>query len=207
MSNERQSMDGLAGALRRARGGILVIAVIYVVSVAGGMVMAHRGLSSAVDYRDAIVARAHRSDPAAKADDAGAHGTAALLDFSRNLGLAAIPETIGGIAIVLPVGMAAYRGWIGGIVSVDGHHRSRLGRPRSAVYYLVTLALQLAGFTLAGGAGLHLGWSLLHHRGPFVGPRWFRLPRPALVDVAWLYVMIVPLFALGSIWEFFAPAR
>ncbi len=206
MSQNSQAIHGLTGALRRARGGILVIAGIYVVSVACGMLMAHRGLRAAVDRRDAIVASAHRSDPAAKADDAGAHGTAALLDFSRNLGLAAIPETIGGIAIVLPIGMAAYRGWVGGIVSVDGHHRSRLRHARSAVYYLVTMALQLAAFTLAGGAGLHLGWSLLHHRGPFVGPRWFRLPRPALVDVAWLYTIIVPLFALGSIWEFFAPA-
>jgi hypothetical protein len=32
------------------------------------------------------------------------------------------------------------------------------------------------------------------------------LPKPALVDVAMLYVLIVPLFAAGSLWEFLWPA-
>jgi hypothetical protein len=88
MSNERQSMDGLAGALRRARGGILIIAVIYVVSVAGGMVMAHRGLSSAVGYRDAIVARAHRSDPAANVS-----GVTPSLFVSKTVGAGTRPPS------------------------------------------------------------------------------------------------------------------
>ncbi len=178
----------------------------YALSLSVGILMSHSGNRFALSYRDSIVARAHRADPAARADDAGAHGVAAAFDFSRNLGLAAIPETIGGLTLVLPVGLAAYRGWVGGIVSIDEHHWSRLRQPRSAVYYLVTLALQLAAFTLAGGAGLHLGWAYFRRRGPFVGPAWFRLPKPALVDVAWLYVLIVPLFALGSLWEFFWPA-
>ena len=90
-------------------------------------------------------------------------------------------------------------------MSVDAKHRSRLGTARSAVYYLVTLALQVSGFTLAGGGGIHLGWEFLRRRGPFVGPGWLRLPRDALIDVAWLYVLIVPLFAFGSFWEFVWP--
>ena len=69
----------------------------------------------------------------------------------------------------------------------------------SGVPHLVALGLQLSAFTLAGGGGLHLGWAFLRKRGPFVGPAWFRLPKRALVDVAWLYVLIVPLFALGSL--------
>ncbi|HEU5181817.1 MAG TPA: hypothetical protein VFW45_13600, partial [Candidatus Polarisedimenticolia bacterium] len=69
----------------------------------------------------------------------------------------------------------------------------------------VTLAFQLAAFTLAGGGGLHLGWAYLRRRGPFIGPEWFRLPRPALIDVGLLYLLIVPMFAIGSIWEFFWP--
>lgn len=193
-------------SLKRARVGILIVASTYALSLGAGILMAHSGNRFALDYRDSIVARAHRADPAARANDAGAHGVAAVIDFFRSLGLAAVPETIGGLTLVLPVGLAAYRGWVGGIVSIDRHHESRLRHARSAVYYLVTLALQLAAFTLAGGAGLHLGWAYLRRRGPFVGPGWFRLPKPALVDVAWLYVLIVPLFAAGPLWEFFWPA-
>lgn len=193
-------------ALRQARAGILIIGAIYAVSLTVGILMAHTGNRFALDYRDSLVARAHRRDPAALADDAGAHEAAAAIDFARNLGLAAIPETIGGLTLVLPVGLASYRGWVGGIVSVDRDHQSRLGRTRTAVYYQVTLLLQLTAFTLAGGGGLHLGLAFLRKRGPFVGPTWFRLPKPALVDVAWLYVLIVPLFALGSLWEFVWPA-
>jgi hypothetical protein len=192
--------------MRHARAGILVVGVIYAVSLGIGMLMAHAGNRFALAYRDSLVARAHRADPAARASDAGAYGVAATLDFSRNLGLAAVPETIGGLTLVLPVGLAAYRGWVGGIVSVDSDHQSRLRRARAAVYYVVTLVLQLSAFTLAGGGGLHLGWAFVRKRGPFVGPPWFRLPKPALVDVAWLYVLIVPLFALGSLWEFLWPA-
>jgi hypothetical protein len=131
---------------------IAIMAVTYAAGLGAGILMTHSGNRFALAYRDSLVARAHRGDPAALADNAGTHVTAAVIDFSRNLGLAAIPETIGGLTLVLPVGMAVYRGWIGGIVSVDRSHQSRLRHPRSAVYYLVTLALQLAAFTLAARA-------------------------------------------------------
>ncbi|HXY30492.1 MAG TPA: stage II sporulation protein M [Gemmatimonadaceae bacterium] len=198
-------LTSLRSSLYQARFGILVAAITYAASVSLGLAMAHAGNRFALDYRDSLVARAERSDPAARADNAGAHAKAAVLDFSRNLGLAAIPETIGGLTLVIPVCLAAYRGWVGGIVSVDGAHRSRLRHLRSASYYLVTLFLQLSAFTLAAGAGLHLGWAFLRKRGPFVGPRWFRLPGPALADVAQIYLLIVPLFAVGSLWEFLSP--
>lgn len=195
----------VALALRNARAGILVMAAVYVATIGAGIVAVHAGLPFALSHRDAIVAKAHASDPAARADRSGDHGLAAALDFSRNLGLAAIPETIGGLTLVMPIALGAYRGWVGGIVSVDGRHRSRLAHASSATYYLVTLALQASGFVLAGGAGLHLGWAFLRKRGPFVGPRWFALPRPALFDVVWLYALIVPLFAVGCAWEYFSP--
>jgi hypothetical protein len=194
LQREVAMLNRVGWAVRHARAGILIIATIYAVSLVAGLLMAHTGNRFALAYRDSLVARAHRADPAARADDAGAHGVAAAIDFSRNLGLAAIPDTIGGLTLVLPVGLASYRGWVGGIVSVNRDHQSRLRRARAAVYYLVTLVLQLSAFTLAGGGGLHLGWAFLRKRGPFVGPAWFRLPKPALVDVAWLYVLIVPLF-------------
>lgn len=200
------SLQSLALAFAHARIGILIIASTHVLSVTAGALMVHGENRFALDYRDSLVARAHRSDPAARADDAGDHARAALIDFSRNLALAAIPETIGGLTLVLPAGLAAYRGWVGGIVSVDRRHHSRLQHARAAFYYLVALFLQLSAFSLAGGAGLHLGWSYFRRQQPFVGPAWFRLPKSALIDVARLYLLIVPLFAIGSWWEFLGPA-
>ena len=193
------------GALRRARPFLLLVAAIYAASLGAGMIMVHAGNRFALRFRDSLVARAHAADPSARADDAGAHLTAAALDFSRNLGLAAVPETIAGLTLVLPVAAELYRGWVGGVVSVDGRHRSRL--KTEPAYYLTVLLLQVAGFTLAGGAGLHLGWAYLRRRGPFVGPSWFSLPRPALIDVAWIYALVVPLFAAGSLVEFLWPGR
>ena len=146
------------------------MALVYVLSVSAGAGMVHSGNRFALDYRDSLVTRAHRNDPAARADDAGTPTAAAAWDFARNLGLAAVPETIGGLTLVMPIGLGAYRGWVGGIVSVDRSHQSRLRHVQSALYYVVTMLLQLAAFTLAGGAGLHLGWAFLRQRGPFLGP-------------------------------------
>ena|ERR1019366_8279229 len=198
-------MSPLLSALQRARRGILIMVGVYAVSVGAGGVMVHTGNRFALTFHDSLVARAHRADPSARANDAGAHGVAAAIDFSRDLGLAAIPETIGGLTIVMPIGLGLYRGWVGGIVSVDHLHQSRLRTAASALYYIVTMLLQVSAFALAAGAGLHLGFSFFRQAGPFVGPAWFRLPRAALVDVAWIYVLIVPLFAIGSVWEFFFP--
>jgi Stage II sporulation protein M len=194
-------------ALSRARAPILIMASVNLLGLGSGLAMAHAGNRFALSYRDSLVARAHRDDPSARADDAGERSRAAIIDFARNLGLAAIPETVGGLTIVLPFPLAAYRGWVGGIVSVDGRHESRLADGKSAGYYLVTLLLLVPAFILAGGAGLHLGWSLVRKRGPFVGPAWFRLPGPALRDVLLIYELVVPLFAVGALWEFFSPWR
>jgi hypothetical protein len=48
---------------------------------------------------------------------------------------------------------------------VDDRHQSRLASPEPAVYYLVTLVLQLVPYTLAGGAGVALGVSSRRVRG------------------------------------------
>ena len=202
---EQQPVSRFRSALRRARSGILIMASVYAVSLGAGGVMVHTGNQFALSYRDSLAARAHRADPSARATDCEPHGAAAALDFSRNLGLAAIPETVGGLIVVMPIGLGAYRGWVGGIVSVDHDHRSRLATLKSAVYYVVTLLLQVSAFVLATGAGLHLGFSFFRKEGPFVGPAWFRMPQRALMDVVWIYAPVVPLFAIGSTWEFFFP--
>ena len=181
------------------------MAVTYGFSLSLGILMAHMGNGFALRCRDSIVARAHRTDPASRADDAGRHIAAAGLDFSRNLFLAAVPDTIGGLTLVLPIALGSYRGWVGGIVSVNAARHSRLTRWRSGLYYAVTLALQVSAFVLAGGSGLHLGWAFIRKQEPLVGPKWLRLPKRALLDVCWLYLLIVPLFAFGSAWEFIWP--
>jgi hypothetical protein len=193
----------IAGALGRARGPILAITCVHVLSVTVGAIMVHAGNEAALRFGDRLVERAHATDPASLALAGGHRVQAAAWDFSRNLLLAAVPATVGGLAIVVPYLTTAYRGWVGGIVSVDRTHASRLRDPRERTYYLVTLVLQLIPYSMAGGAGVTLGLAYLR-RAQFPGPRWLGLPRAAVQDVLWIYLLIVPLFAIASAWEFLA---
>jgi hypothetical protein len=195
--------NAILRALMRARFPIITLGLTYALAVGVGVVMAHSGSSFALQQRDALVAGANASDPASLALNQGDRLQAALLDFSRNLLLGGVPGTVGGVAIVVPYGVALYRGWVGGIVSVDGAHVSRLAGPGAASYYLITLMLQLIPYTLAGGAGINLGLAMLRPRPYYAGKRWLGMPIEALRDVARLYMLIVPLFLLASLWEFF----
>lgn len=181
------------------------MAAIYVLSVSVGMLMASRGDAFALHWRDTVVQQAHASDPAAIAYRSNKRISAAFFDFSRNLLLVAVPDTVGGLIVVLPPVLAAYRGWLGGIVSVDGRHQSRVRTIDGRLYYFVTLALQIGGFTLSGAAGLNLGFAFFRREGAFVGPTWLRLPKTALLDATRAYLIIIPLLAAGSAWEFLSP--
>lgn len=123
----------------------------------------------------------------------GRGGSMRLFDASRRF--------YGGLAIGIPYLMAAYRGWVGGIVSVDKRHISRLNDPREGTYYFVTLLLQIVPYSLAGGAGVRVGVAYLRRR-QNPGPLWMGLPREAVVDVLWIYLLVVPLFALDRFWSF-----
>ena len=108
--------------------------------------------------------------------------------------------------MVGPFPIAAYRGWVGGVVSIDRHHGSRLANPAEAAYYLVTLTLQLVGFVLTMAAGVHVGLSAWRSRNDrrirsILG---MRVPGLAVRDAGWLYVAAVPFFLAGSLWEFLA---
>jgi len=173
-------------------GGVLV----------GGL-MVNKGNPFALGYRDQLVARAHSEDPASLALASGHRLQAAAWDFSRNLLLGAIPSTVSGLAIGIPYLIAIHRGWVGGIVSVDGSHTSRLADPIERRYYLLTLILQLIPYSLAGGAGVRLGLSYLR-RHKSQEPNWIGLPREALRDVLLIYMLVVPLFAIASLWEYLA---
>src|SRR5262249_6465368 len=137
------------------------------------------GNPTALAQRDAIVAGA-QTGAVLTAMSGGDRTRAALLAFGSNLLLGAVPTTLAGLGVVFPFPIAAYRGWVGGIVSVDGRHVSRLADPASALYYLVTMLLQLTGYVLSMAAGLHVGLALWRNR-----TRW-RVPTSELRDLAWI---------------------
>lgn len=188
-------------AIGRARTAILTIAAAYVLSLALGIAMVSTGNAYALERRDAIVGSAQSSEILV-AHRGGDHLRAALLDFASNLVLGGVTSTIFGVGIVPAYPTVAYRGWVGGIVSVDARHQSRLADVGQAVYYLVTLFLQLVPYSIAGGIGVQVGvdaWRALRR------PRantWLGLPKDGLRDIALAYVVITPLFLIASVWEF-----
>lgn len=190
-------------ALSRARFGIFTIALTYAISVFVGAMMVHSGNEFALNYRDHLVAQAHANDPAMIALDQSNQLQAALIDFGRNL-FGSVSDAAGGMGVVFPYPLVAYRGWIGGIVSVDGSHVSRLAEPAERFYYLVVLVLQIIPYSLAGGIGVNLGIAYFRPRPPYQGDKWFGLPKEALRDVFRAYLLIIPLFLVASLWEFFA---
>jgi uncharacterized membrane protein SpoIIM required for sporulation len=190
-------------ALSRARLSILMIALAYLLAVGAGFIMAHTGNEWALSYRDNLVAKAGAS-PTLLALDSGDPLSAALLDFGANL-FSGAADTLGGLGVFMPFLLVAYRGWVGGIVSVDSHHASRLGDPLEAAYYLSVLILQLIPYTLAAGAGVNLGIAYFRPRPCYQGAKWLGLPREAILDVFRIYVLVVPLFLSASLWEFLSP--
>ena len=198
----RRVIRRIGQALGRAQLPIVLMFATHAGAVTVGVAMVHSGNTFALRTRDGLVARARARDPASLALARGHRLRAAAWDFSRNLLLGAVPNTVGGLAIVLPYLTGAHRGWVGGIVSVDRQHASRLRDRRERTYYLVTLVLQLIPYSLAGGAGVRLGRAYLTKRRRQPVPEWLGMPRDALQDVGWIYALVVPLFAVASLWEF-----
>jgi hypothetical protein len=196
--------SSILSALSRARLAILSVALTYALSLGVGIVMVQTGNQFALAYRDKLVAGARASNPASLALQKGDRWRAALSDFGQNLLLGAVPKTIAGLSIVIPYPLVAYQGWIGGIVSVDNAHVSRLADRGEAIYYIAVVILQLIPYTLSVGAGIHLGFAYLRPQRYYPGARWLGLPREAIRDVARIYLLAVPLFLLASLVEFFA---
>jgi len=188
-------------ALQRARIAILTVAVTYLVSVIVGMVMVHTGNEWALAYRDHIVSTA-QSSPTIIALKQNDRLRAAVLDFGGNL-YGAIADTLGGLGVIFPYPFMAYPGWIGGIVSIDGSHVSRFAESREALYYLITLMLQLIPYVLSGGAGVNMGLALWRPRSFYQDEKWLGIPKEAMRDACRIYLLVVPLFLLASLWEFF----
>ncbi len=194
-------------SLKRAKGPILWMAGTYLIGLAAGAAMVHTKNAFALQYRDKLVGTAMATDPAAVALNRGLPLRAALIDFAGNLGLGAVPSTVMGLTVALPFPLAAYRGWIGGIVSVDGGHHSRLRAGGERWYYLGVVFLQLLPYSLAGGAGVRLGLAFLRPTTAFGYPgsaKWLGLPADGVRDVLRIYTIVVPLFLVASLVEFLA---
>jgi len=196
-------MAKILRALRRARFQILTVGLAYLLSVLTGAVMAHQGQHAALDFRDKLISKARRNDRASIAYAKGNRLGAALWDFGQNLIIGAVPQTITGLTIISPYAISGYRGWVGGIVSIDSQHRSRLRKWKSAAYYMLTLLLQLIPYSLAGGIGVKLGLSYFRADSAYKdSPRVWGYPVEALKDVTRVYALVAPLFLIASLWEF-----
>jgi hypothetical protein len=192
-------------AVNRARAAILSAVLTYAISVSTGLVLAHTGNSFALAHRNRIVGQAQSKDAAAMANNQRRAVRAALLDWAGNL-RGAVVDTVLGMGVVLAYPMMAYRGWVGGIVSVEHDGTSRLAKPLTAVYYFSTLILQLAGYSLSAGAGINLGLSMFRPRPVYQGSKWLgNFPKEAVRDVLRIYVLVIPMLGLASFWEFLSP--
>ncbi len=193
-------------AIVRARFSILTIALTYGIFIILGIVMTHTGNSFALEARDQLVSKAMQQNPAAIANNQGDGLRAAWLDFVGNLTLGAMPKTVSGLAVVTAYPLVAYQGWVGGIVSVRADHSSRLNNVRSAVYYLLTLLLQIIPYSLAVGTGVNVGIAMFRPQPYYLGDKWLGIfPKEALRDVGRIYILVIPLFLVASLWEFLSP--
>jgi hypothetical protein len=166
------------------------------------MLMVHTGNEWAIVYRDRIVSKAQSSSTLIALDQ-NDRFYAAVLDFGGNL-LSGVSHTLEGLGVIFPYPFMAYRGWIGGIVSIDSLHMSRLTVPKEAAYYLITLTLQLVPSILAGGAGVNIGLSNFRPKPFYQGEKWLGMSKEAIRDALRIYIIVIPLLMLASLWEFFA---
>ena len=186
----------VARSVVRARFSILTIALTYTAFIILGIVLTHMGNMFALKARDQLVSKAVQQDPAA----------IAMLDFGGNLVLGTLPKTVSGLAVIPAYPLVAYQGWVGGIVSVRDDHSSRLDDVRSAVYYLLTILLQITGYSLGIGAGVNVGIAMFRPQPYYQGAKWLGIiPKEALRDVGRVYMLVIPIFLIASLWEFLSP--
>ena len=196
----------VARSVIRARFSILTIALTYIAFIILGIVLTHMGNLFALKARDPLVSKAVQQDPAAIASNKGDNLQAALLDFGGNLMLGALPKTVSGMAVIPAYPLLAYQGWVGGIVSVRDDHSSRPNHFRSAVYYLLTILLQITRYSLAVGAGVNIGIAMFRPLSYYQGDKWLgMIPKEALRDVGRIYTLVIPIFLIASLWEFLSP--
>ena len=188
-------------SIRHCKKWILTIFSIYCISCLTGTIMVYSGNNFALSYRDKIVENAIAHDNASINYNKGNRFKAAIIDFSKNLFIGSIPQTFMGLGVIFPFFTSAYQGWVGGIVSVDGLHQSRLKKIKSAFYYFIVLILQWIPYSLTIGSGLTLGiktYNLNKGRKLFK----YQIDKSSLKDVLNIYLFAIPLFFFASCFEF-----
>ena len=191
----------ILGALHRARFAILTVAAAYLLSCLSGAILVHSGNPFALRNRDNIVGAAQSSAILTQLS-AGHPFRAGFLDFAGNL-MAGTSSGLLGLFPPMGYGAALLRGWVGGIVSVDGDHHSRLTSARSGIYYLGVLLLQILPYSLVGGAGVNIGISLYRPAPHYSGPRLWSFSIEALRDGLRIYLLAIPFFLIASLIEFY----
>jgi len=168
--------------------------------------MIHAGSGWAESHRDQLLQATAAADPAAIANRNGDPIEAALWDFAGNATIGALPKAVSGCAVILALPQVIYHGWVGGIVSKALSGSSRFDGVRAGVYYVLTLVLQLTGYSMVVGAGVNAGVAILRPPPPYRGPRWLGIvPLEALRDFGWIYGASLPVFFAASLWEFLSP--
>jgi hypothetical protein len=190
-------------AVKRSKFYIVTIFITYCISCTVGIIMSDNRNDFALSYRDKLVGKAVKSDKASINYHKGNNFSAAIIDFSGNLFLGAIPQTLMGLGIVVPYFTVAKQGWVGGIVSVDSEHKSRLNSFIPAFYYFFILLLQFIPYSLAIGAGIKCGIDFYNYNRMNGWMLWkYRIQKTSLVDLGLVYILVVPLFFLASCFEF-----
>ena len=182
---------------------VLSIFLVYVIPSTIGILMVHTGNQFALSQRDKIVGAALRTDKAAMNHHSGDKLTAALYHFGGNVFIAAIPQTVTGLAIAPPYFTVAYQGWVGGIVSVDGSHQSRFTSFKPSANYFIVLLLQIAAFSPSIVAGIKCGVDTYKHSTEVSWRFWkFRIPKESIVAVSHVYLVSLSIFLFASCFEF-----
>jgi hypothetical protein len=144
------------------------------------------------------------ADPVSLAFERGENLRAALVEAARTQWVCAA-VAVTGLTVVSPFVLAAYRGVVGGVVSVDDNHVSRLQHPDEAIYYLSVVILQIIPYTLAGGAGVKLGLTYFGRGREYQGDGWLGYPKEAICDVVRILALTVPFVLVANLWEFLSP--
>jgi hypothetical protein len=193
----------VSAAVKRCKLFAFTIFIAYSLSCLTGILMSHAGNHFAVSHRDNIVGKAMKSDKASINYQEGKNFSAAIYDFMGNLFFGAIPQTVMGFSIVIPYFFVLKQGWAGGIVSIDSEHKSRFRNFKSAFYYFLVLLLQLIPYSLAIGAGIKCGTDFYKYNrinGWHLSK--FKIQKNSLMDLGYVYILVVPLFFIASCFEF-----
>ena len=199
------TFERIARAIAHARFSIVSVGIAYIVGLLFGALMVHAGSGFALRFRDRMVTDAQQTSPILAQSQRGHRLAAAGLDASGNAA-AGFLSMLAGYGVPAGYWVAVSRGWVGGVVSVDGAHQSRLQTRYGAFYYITVILLQLIPYTLAGGAGVNLGIAAFGKTAwtGYEGTRipWLRIPVEALRDAGWIYLFAVPFFGIASLVEF-----